>query len=29
MYQEINKDRHQKGLCMRISASKKPKAHAL
>jgi len=29
MYQEINKSRHQRGLCMRISASKKPNAHAL
>jgi len=29
MPQEINKSRHQQGLCMRISASKKPNAHAL
>jgi len=29
MHQEINKSRHQQGLCMRISASKKPNAHAL
>jgi len=29
MHQEINKFRHQQGLCMRISASKKPNAHAL
>jgi len=28
MHQEINKFRHQQGLCMRISASKKPNAHA-
>jgi len=26
--QEINESRHQKGLCMRISASKKHNAHA-
>jgi len=29
MRQEINKSRHQQGLCMRTSASKKPNAHAL
>jgi len=29
MHQEINKSKHQQGLCMRISASKKPNAHAL
>jgi len=29
MHQEINKSRHQQGLYMRISASKKPNAHAL
>jgi len=29
MHQEINKSRHQKSLLMRISASKKPNAHAL
>jgi len=28
MHQEINKSRHQQGLCMRISASRKPNAHA-
>jgi len=27
--EEINKSRHQQGLCMRISASKKSNAHAL
>ena len=29
MHQEINKSRHQQGLGMCISASKKPNAHAL
>jgi len=29
MHQEINKSSHQRGLYMRISASKKPNAHAL
>jgi len=29
MHQEINKSRHQQGLCMRISASKKPNARVL
>jgi len=29
MHQEINKSRHQQGLCMRITASKKPNVHAL
>jgi len=29
MHQEINKSRHQQGLCMRISASKKSSARAL
>jgi len=29
MHQEINKSRHQEGLCLRISASKEPNAHAL
>jgi len=29
MHQEINKSRHQQGLCMRISASEKPNAQAL
>jgi len=29
MHQEINKSRHQQGLWMRISASKKPNAHVL
>jgi len=29
VHQEIDKSRHQRGLCMRISASKKPNAHAL
>jgi len=29
MHQEINKSRHQRGLCMRYSASKEPSAHAL
>jgi len=29
MHQEINKSRLQQGLCMRISASKQPNAHAL
>ena len=29
MHQEINKSRHQQGLCMRIAASKKPNANAL
>jgi len=29
VHQEINKSRHQQGLCMRISASNKPNAHAL
>jgi len=29
MHQEINKSRHQQGLCMHISASKKPNAQAL
>jgi len=28
MHQEISKSRHQKGLCMRISASEKHDAHA-
>jgi len=28
MHQEINKSRHQQGLCMRISASIKPNPHA-
>jgi len=28
MHQEINKTRQQQGFCMRISASKKPNAHA-
>jgi len=29
MHQEINKSKHQQGLCMHISASKKPNAHTL
>jgi len=29
MHQEINKSRHQQGLCMRILANKKPNAPAL
>jgi len=29
MHQEINKFRHQQGLCMGISAGKKPSAHLL
>jgi len=29
MHQEINKSRHQQGLCTRISASRKPNARAL
>jgi len=29
MHQEINKFRHRQGLCVRITASKKPNAHAL
>jgi len=29
MHQEINKSRYQQGLCMRISTSTKPNAHAL
>jgi len=29
MHQKINKSRHQQGLRMRISASKKPNAHAI
>jgi len=29
MHQEINKSRHQQGLCTCISASKKPNALAL
>jgi len=29
MHQEINKSRHQQRLFMRISASRKPNAHAL
>jgi len=29
MHQVINKSRHQQGLCRRISAIKKPNAHAL
>jgi len=29
MHQVINKSRHQQGLCMRISASKKPNTHGL
>jgi len=29
MHQEIKQSRHQQGLCMRISASKKPNVQAL
>jgi len=29
MHQEIKKSRHQQGLCMHISASKKPNVYAL
>jgi len=29
MHENINNPRHQQGLCMRVSASKKPIAHPL
>jgi len=29
MHQDINNSRHQQGLCICVSASEKPNAHAL